>query len=84
MMNRSPDDLALISSFNAAHDASVPGSTAAVAAAAAGTANIYAKSRFGKSHFIIKHFAGEVVYDIAGFIAKNNDSLQVTYPRTLS
>jgi myosin V len=31
--------------------------------------------RFQSDEFIIKHFAGEVVYSVAGFIEKNNDSL---------
>lgn len=27
--------------------------------------------------FVVKHFAGSVTYDVAGFLEKNNDSLQV-------
>lgn len=29
--------------------------------------------------FTIKHFAGSVTYDVAGFLEKNNDSLQVLH-----
>jgi len=61
MMNRKPDDGALLNTFNTSHER--------VHAA-------YSKSRFGKDGFIIKHFAGDVTYAIEGFIVKNNDSLQ--------
>ncbi|ETV95393.1 hypothetical protein, variant 1 [Aphanomyces invadans] len=35
----------------------------------------YIKPRFGKEDFIIKHYAGQVTYKVAGFLDKNNDSL---------
>jgi hypothetical protein len=35
----------------------------------------YAKPRFGNEEFIVKHFAGDVLYDADGLISKNNDSL---------
>ncbi|CAN0235300.1 unnamed protein product, partial [Hapterophycus canaliculatus] len=35
----------------------------------------YSKPRFDSTEFIVLHFAGEVVYDIEGFLEKNNDSL---------
>lgn len=28
--------------------------------------------------FTLKHFAGNVTYDVTGFLEKNNDSLQVS------
>lgn len=36
----------------------------------------YEKPRFENDQFILRHFAGSVVYDVAGFLEKNNDSLQ--------
>lgn len=38
----------------------------------------YEKPRMQCDNFILKHFAGRVTYGIAGFLEKNNDSLQVT------
>jgi myosin-5 len=35
----------------------------------------YAKPRFEGPEFIIKHFAGDVTYNVVGFLEKNNDSL---------
>ena len=64
LMNREPDDKALLSAFNNLHaitNCSHPN---------------YAKSRFGNDGFVIRHFAGDVSYVINNFIAKNNDSLQ--------
>eukprot|EP00615_Pteridomonas_danica_P012032 CAMPEP_0114375544 /NCGR_PEP_ID=MMETSP0101-20121206/36349_1 /TAXON_ID=38822 ORGANISM="Pteridomonas danica, Strain PT" /NCGR_SAMPLE_ID=MMETSP0101 /ASSEMBLY_ACC=CAM_ASM_000211 /LENGTH=1208 /DNA_ID=CAMNT_0001529645 /DNA_START=319 /DNA_END=3941 /DNA_ORIENTATION=- len=44
--------------------------------AAPGVDNFYAKPRFNSdSQFIIKHFAGDVTYDITNFIEKNRDAL---------
>jgi myosin-5 len=61
LMNREPDDQALLSTYHKLHFGSHPN---------------YAKPKFGNEGFVIKHFAGEVTYNIASFIAKNNDSLQ--------
>jgi myosin-5 len=61
MMNRKPDDSLLLVSFNQAQFGISPS---------------YAKPRFGKETFIVKHFAGDVEYVINGFLMKNNDSLQ--------
>eukprot|EP00903_Cladosiphon_okamuranus_P008596 g8244.t1 len=36
----------------------------------------YEKPRMQCDQFIVKHFAGSVTYDVAGFLEKNNDSLQ--------
>jgi myosin-5 len=36
----------------------------------------YEKPRFENDQFILRHFAGSVIYDIQGFLEKNNDSLQ--------
>ena len=63
MMNRKPDNEALLGVFNRTH-----------ASAEKKHAN-YVKPRFGGLNFCVKHFAGEVMYDIEGFIEKNNDSL---------
>ncbi len=58
------DDIALLNGFNATHAvAGIPN-------------NAYAKSRFGNTMFVVKHFAGEVQYAIEGFLSKNNDALQ--------
>ncbi len=35
----------------------------------------YAKPRFQGPEFIVKHFAGEVTYNVIGFLEKNTDSL---------
>lgn len=85
MLNRAPDDKALLMSFHQAHDtqtqnrASVkktaPGAPADKAAVETKPV-AYAKPRYGGDSFIIKHFAGDVEYSIEGFIIKNNDSLQ--------
>ena len=64
LMNREPDDKALLTAFNNLH------------ATAPSNPN-YSKARFGNDSFVIKHFAGDVNYAIANFITKNNDSLQI-------
>eukprot|EP01038_Epipyxis_sp_PR26KG_P011898 gene11898-15921_t len=62
MLNRGHgDDGALVSSFNSNHDKK---------------SSAYEKARFGNETFTIKHFAGDVTYIVAGFLEKNNDSLQ--------
>ncbi|RYH20822.1 hypothetical protein EON65_22400 [archaeon] len=84
LLNRKPDDIALISSFNQVHESNpaniVPGGTskgAPTKGSAGMNANaLYSKSRFGNNSFVLKHFAGEVLYTIDGFLAKNNDALQ--------
>jgi myosin heavy subunit len=69
MLNRKPDDLALLAAFNQMHE--VKDAKGRVV-----EGNIYSKSRFGNTSFNIKHFAGDVSYNIEGFLMKNNDSLQ--------
>jgi len=61
LLNRKPDDVALGNSLSKAHTGVSPN---------------YSKSRFGNDGFVVRHFAGEVNYLLAGFISKNNDSLQ--------
>jgi myosin-5 len=61
MMNRKPDDAALLAAYNSAHEKSVQS---------------YAKTRFAGVSFIVKHFAGDVTYSIDGFLNKNNNCLQ--------
>ncbi len=65
MLNRgSSDEGALVSAFNQAHGDKTKSPN-------------YEKSRFGNDgKFTIKHFAGDVTYHVAGFMEKNNDSLQ--------
>ena len=126
MLNRRPNDAALLASFNQAHHISNGGSNsffntppnsalstagyspmksakstrpssfylantsgnngsttngmltpppAEVAVEAAGSA-AYVKSKFSRSCFSIKHFAGDVMYNVDGFLMKNNDALQ--------
>lgn len=65
LLNRRPDDLALLASYNQIH-----------LVGTAGVNGAYSLPRFGENGFIIKHFAGEVTYTIDGFLLKNNDSLQ--------
>eukprot|EP01038_Epipyxis_sp_PR26KG_P005250 gene5250-7296_t len=65
MLNRGkPDDLALISSYNQAHDRTNHANN--------DSSNADSK---GKT-FVVRHFAGEVVYSMDGFLLKNNDALQ--------
>ena len=59
MMNRKPDNSALLTNYHKNHDQHPN----------------YAKPRFKGDNFIVKHFAGDVTYDITSFIEKNNDSL---------
>ncbi|GMH55700.1 hypothetical protein TL16_g01972 [Triparma laevis f. inornata] len=60
MMNRKPDNKALLSTFHQRHEKHTN----------------YGKTRFGGGdEFIVKHFAGDVTYNINNFIEKNNDSL---------
>lgn len=61
LMNRKPDDKALLTSFDQMHNTKHP---------------CYHKPRFGNDSFIVAHFAGNVTYTIAGFLEKNNDTLQ--------
>ena len=37
----------------------------------------YRKPRFDNGDFIVKHYAGEVTYDITNFVEKNKDELSV-------
>ncbi|CAH0477798.1 unnamed protein product [Peronospora belbahrii] len=39
------------------------------------TAIYYSKPRFATDKFVIHHYAGEVTYDVNGFLEKNDDSL---------
>ncbi|GMH61496.1 hypothetical protein TrST_g9073 [Triparma strigata] len=60
MMNRKPDNKALLSTYHQRHEKH----------------ENYGKTRFGGGdEFVVKHFAGDVTYNIANFIEKNNDSL---------
>ncbi len=61
MMSRKPDNKALVSTYHRTHSEKHSN---------------YAKPRFGADDsFLVKHFAGDVTYEIQGFIEKNNDSL---------
>lgn len=73
LLNRKPDDIALLNGFNQVHEA--PPAVGKAAKAAAATA-LYSKSRFGNDSFVLRHFAGEVTYTVDGFLSKNNDALQ--------
>uniref|UniRef100_A0A7S2RDF8 Myosin motor domain-containing protein n=1 Tax=Rhizochromulina marina TaxID=1034831 RepID=A0A7S2RDF8_9STRA len=44
----------------------------------------FAKPRFSQEHFIIMHYAGDVIYDSAGFVEKNADSLREEALRLLA
>ena len=64
LLNRgsSADEAALLAAFNSTHDKK---------------SAAYEKSRFGNDgRFTLKHFAGSVTYQVAGFLDKNNDALQ--------
>jgi myosin heavy subunit len=37
--------------------------------------NVLAPHRFGRGHFVIRHFAAPVTYSVEGFMAKNRDNL---------
>ncbi len=55
------DEGALVAAFNTAHERKN---------------TVYEKSRFTTDgNFTVKHFAGHVVYNVSGFLEKNNDSL---------
>eukprot|EP01031_Cornospumella_fuschlensis_P030971 gene30971-37434_t len=65
LLNRKPDDIALISSFNQVHESNpaniIPGTAKGVATkgSAINPNALYSKSRFGNNSFVLKHFAGE-------------------------
>ncbi|KAG6590699.1 myosin-like protein [Phytophthora cinnamomi] len=40
-----------------------------------GTTVYYSKPRFATDEFVINHYAGEVTYNVVGFLEKNDDSL---------
>jgi myosin-5 len=75
LLNRKPDDNALIFSFNNQHEQKDPKSRDSA---------IYWKSKFGNNAFVVKHFAGEVTYIVDGFLIKNNNSLQDDLLSTLN
>ncbi|GMI04054.1 hypothetical protein TrVE_jg11203 [Triparma verrucosa] len=60
MLSRVVEPSALVSSFDKPH---------------AGVHPNYGKARFGNEDFVIKHFAGEVLYSAKELLSKNNDSL---------
>ncbi|GMI14409.1 hypothetical protein TrLO_g2424 [Triparma laevis f. longispina] len=60
MLSRAIEPSALVSSFDKPH---------------AGVHPNYGKARFGNEDFVIKHFAGEVLYSGRQLLSKNNDSL---------
>ena len=60
-LNRKPDDEKLLQAFDQAHQR---------------TSECYDTGRFGRTGFVVKHFAGDVSYAIDGFLSKNNDSIQ--------
>ena len=88
MLNRSPDDKALLSSFNQAHDSASVGTNKSSKKGDAvevitklysktnDPSSAYTRPRFGEESFVVRHYAGNVEYFIAGFLLKNNDSLQ--------
>eukprot|EP01097_Dermamoeba_algensis_P004868 TRINITY_DN3126_c0_g1_i1.p1 TRINITY_DN3126_c0_g1~~TRINITY_DN3126_c0_g1_i1.p1 ORF type:complete len:1106 (+),score=401.98 TRINITY_DN3126_c0_g1_i1:454-3318(+) len=43
----------------------------------------YKKSQFNKKEFAISHYAGEVTYDVAGWLDKNKDPLQDDLEKTM-
>jgi hypothetical protein len=59
MMNRKPDDKALLSALNAALEGSQE----------------YSKPRFGSEYFIVKHYQEDVVYTVNTFLIHNNENL---------
>ena len=59
LMSRDPDNQALLSTYNRNQ---------------ASHAN-FAKPRFGNESFVVKHFAGDVEYQVKNFVEKNNDSM---------
>jgi len=56
---RAPDNSALLQTYHNTHSKN----------------EFYAKPRFKDPAFVVKHFAGDVTYQVAGFIEKNRDSL---------
>jgi len=40
-------------------------------------------SNFETPQFLVKHYAGDVVYDVAGFVEKNKDILTESISETL-
>ena len=60
LLSRKPNTAQLVSSFDRLHEGKHPN---------------YQKARFGNDTFLVKHFAGDVLYTADDLIAKNNDSL---------
>lgn len=46
--------------------------------------NFFGKPRFGQTEFVIKHYALDVTYQIAGFIEKNKDTVSEEQLETLN
>ncbi|KAJ1461588.1 hypothetical protein M885DRAFT_584614 [Pelagophyceae sp. CCMP2097] len=60
IMSRAPDNGAMLAAFNSQH----------------GSAGRYAKPRFdAASKFVLRHYAGDIHYDVTHWIEKNNDAL---------
>ena len=59
LMSRDPDNQALLSTYNRNQASHAS----------------FAKPRFGNESFVVKHFAGNVEYQVKNFIEKNNDSM---------
>jgi hypothetical protein len=71
---KAASDSAFLANVYQAHATDASSSASRIATNSSSNA-FFSKPRFGGEAFVVNHFAGDVTYEVEGFIKKNNDAL---------